>query len=351
MGKKTKSSSQTTAAPLTAEQKELLQLEIEKAGFQLESIGEQSEFQSFLFNQFFGGEFEDQSGDPNISKTIQDTQFQQAMDALGISSDALFRESELAAGGAKIDPETAAFIDQIFEGQFESGASAIDRQVTDALQLVREELAPSRGLRGSDTPITDRGFRIAGEGQRSKGELLSTLSANAAASKLNFPLQQGQLTSARNQFLTNFGSASAGFANDLQQQAFLNRLNLINTTGGLGLGLATGIASNPGGTAVGLQQGGTTSSTVNAPLNFGSLLSGGGALLTGIDDVFCWVAREVYGVDNPKWLLFRGWMLTEAPKWLLRLYMRFGERISQIIRPMNRVKSILRYFMDNAIDG
>ena len=335
MGKKSKETSRTETlpSPASSQEIELLQRELDLANEQLESIGMQQDFQSSLFGQF-------------DDLTEIGSMDQQVSEALGFSSEALQREADLAAGGATIDPQTEGFIDEIFQNQLASGESAVDRQVLDALRLVKQELAPSRGLRTSDTPITDRGFTIAGEGQRAKGDLINTLAAEAAASKLNFPLQQGALTSDRNRFLANFG-------NTLQQQAFNNRLNLINTTGNLGLGLAN-IGGNAGATALGLQQGriasATTKTTDIEHNTAGDLISTAGTVI-GVLGGVCWVAREVYGIDNPKWLLFRKWMLTDAPKWLLKLYISYGERFSEIIRPMPRVKSIIRYFMDKAIDG
>ena len=38
----------------------------------------------------------------------------------------------------------------------------------------------------------------------------------------------------------------------------------------------------------------------------------------------CWVAREVYGEANPKWVRFREWMLTKGPRWFLNLYIKYG---------------------------
>ncbi len=60
----------------------------------------------------------------------------------------------------------------------------------------------------------------------------------------------------------------------------------------------------------------------------------------------CWVAREVYGVDNPKWLVFREWMLTRAPKWLFRLYLKYGERVATWLRGKDRIKNVIRRWMD-----
>jgi polysaccharide export outer membrane protein len=43
---------------------------------------------------------------------------------------------------------------------------------------------------------------------------------------------------------------------------------------------------------------------------------------------FCWVAREVYGEHNPQWLLFRAWLLTDAPIWLRDTYAAHGEDVA-----------------------
>jgi hypothetical protein len=65
--------------------------------------------------------------------------------------------------------------------------------------------------------------------------------------------------------------------------------------------------------------------------------------------VFCWVAREVYGADDPRWLLFRAWMLTEAPDWLRDLYAAHGEEFAAWIHDKPLVKAALRVLMDRAI--
>lgn len=64
----------------------------------------------------------------------------------------------------------------------------------------------------------------------------------------------------------------------------------------------------------------------------------------------CWVARAVYGESNPRWLLFRAWLLDEAPEWLRNLYLRRGESFALRIEPYPKIKSIIRWFMDRAID-
>src|SRR5436190_7229462 len=47
----------------------------------------------------------------------------------------------------------------------------------------------------------------------------------------------------------------------------------------------------------------------------------------------CWVARAVYGEDNPRWMLFRDWLMTDSPAWFRALYLRHGERFAAFIAP------------------
>jgi hypothetical protein len=85
-------------------------------------------------------------------------------------------------------------------------------------------------------------------------------------------------------------------------------------------------------------------------LNAGANLIGSVApkgIITG--GIFCWVAREVYGEDNPKWLQFREWMLTKASDNLRNFYTEYGERIAESIRNKPKIKSIIRKWMDSKI--
>ncbi len=60
----------------------------------------------------------------------------------------------------------------------------------------------------------------------------------------------------------------------------------------------------------------------------------------------CWVAREVYGENNPQWLTFRNWLSTDAPTWLLRLYNKHGEQFAKWIKNKPKIKFIIRKLMD-----
>lgn len=109
----------------------------------------------------------------------------------------------------------------------------------------------------------------------------------------------------------------------------------------LAFGLPGGTASTTGtGTASG-------GSTGPSPLDFA--LAGLG--LIGGFGFPCWVAREVYGVDNPQWLKFRSWLFDDAPRWLRILYLRYGERFAKVVARHQWLKPALRYLMDKAIES
>ena len=63
---------------------------------------------------------------------------------------------------------------------------------------------------------------------------------------------------------------------------------------------------------------------------------------------FCWVAREVYGPTNPRWLAFRGWMLGDAPTWLRAWYGTHGQGLAAWLHDRPLAKSALRTLMDAA---
>jgi len=63
----------------------------------------------------------------------------------------------------------------------------------------------------------------------------------------------------------------------------------------------------------------------------------------------CWVAREVYGEDNPKWLQFRNWLFKESPSLVFHSYRIFGPYIAKFIKNKPRLKSLIRKWMDSKI--
>lgn len=69
----------------------------------------------------------------------------------------------------------------------------------------------------------------------------------------------------------------------------------------------------------------------------------------GNGGMFCWVAREVYGEHDPRWVRFRGWMRFQAPEWLLDAYVAHGEEAAAWLHDRPVAKWSLRQVMDLAI--
>ena len=83
----------------------------------------------------------------------------------------------------------------------------------------------------------------------------------------------------------------------------------------------------------------------------GAVIGAGGSIASAGIKRGCWVAREVYGENNPMWLLFREWLYTESPAWFKATYLKFGERFAKFIQNKPRLKKIIRTWMTSRIKG
>lgn len=61
----------------------------------------------------------------------------------------------------------------------------------------------------------------------------------------------------------------------------------------------------------------------------------------------CYIARRVYGSQNPKWKEFRTWLMTSAPVSLLVAYVNGADELAPLINPKNQ--SELRVAMDSVL--
>lgn len=104
-----------------------------------------------------------------------------------------------------------------------------------------------------------------------------------------------------------------------------------------GVGLVSGALGN-------MPNVGTTTNS-SSPGLLGIL---GGAAQVGGMLGLCWVAREVYGQDDHRWLQFRHWLTTDAPKWLLKAYAKHGKAFAGVVRKVPALKRVLRPLMDRA---
>ncbi len=95
--------------------------------------------------------------------------------------------------------------------------------------------------------------------------------------------------------------------------------------------------------------GGTSTQTTRQDTN--PLLMGLGAAtsLAPLAVGKCWVAREVYGVENPQWIQFRRWLLERAPSWFCWVYIQYGSAFAGWLRRHPRWKIPIRRWMDSKI--
>lgn len=67
--------------------------------------------------------------------------------------------------------------------------------------------------------------------------------------------------------------------------------------------------------------------------------------------VYCWVARAVFGEDNPEWMQFRDWLLTEGSMDFVDFYGQNGPAIAEEIKDMPAVKTLIKHLMVAAKGG
>ena len=103
---------------------------------------------------------------------------------------------------------------------------------------------------------------------------------------------------------------------------------------------------------------GAPAQSLQAPLSALGIAQEGGAktvtqsqspgLLSYLQTIgqMCWVAREVYGEDDPKWLQFREWVIGYSPNWFYKAYSKYGESVAKVVAKVPALKLVIRPFMD-----
>lgn len=81
----------------------------------------------------------------------------------------------------------------------------------------------------------------------------------------------------------------------------------------------------------------------------GNVLGGVGGVLSGIGAITCWLAREVYGETDPRWLAVRKWVLEKAPTWFRDLYAEHGQAWAEMVRGRPEEKARIRDLFDDLI--
>lgn len=208
----------------TAEETELTKQQIELQKQQIEILKQQRVEQGTAF------EF--------LQKSLDELNKRQA----SLETDPVLKEItdlqlDVLRRGGRASPEERQLIKEATDAALAQGASDIETAQTAALKGVRDVLAPSRGLRPTDTPIQDQANQIGAEGVRQLGQLTRGLRGAQASAELDFPLARGQFLTEVSGFASNLAQASREFQAGLREQAFQNQLALagMRQQGQLGL--------------------------------------------------------------------------------------------------------------------
>ena len=280
-------STTVTPAP-TPEETELTRVQVELARKQLANVDQLQPFQRELLDLAIAdlrrGSAESTALDaaitPEQRAAAAKSDFERTQ-RLGPIQDELMQLQldELRRGGAAT-PEQLARIKEATERGIESGSADIDLSTQRGIGLISDELANSRGLRLTDSPIMNEAGLLARSGQDQKANLIRSMRAGEATAALNYPLAVQNIQSGINLNQQRLLDASAQFHADLRNSAAMNRLRLTGQTSQSGIGLASiGPSFAP--------RGGTTTSTRASDKdiiqNVGSVAAGLGALMAFSD--------------------------------------------------------------------
>jgi hypothetical protein len=79
------------------------------------------------------------------------------------------------------------------------------------------------------------------------------------------------------------------------------------------------------------------------------ITAGKGPVVSGVVAPICWVARAAFGESDIRWLIFRAWLLEDAPVWFRQLYIRFGESVGGWLEGHHDARRLVRAMMMPAI--
>lgn len=247
------SNTTVTTAPPSPEEAALIQLNTQLAQKQLDNINALQPYQKQLMEyssaQLSNQQAYDKALNAAISPEDQAAAAKEQFDQARIMGPmqtqlAQMQLDELKRGGAATD-EQKKNISDATDAALQAGYGDIDTQTKRGIGLISDELANSRGLRLSDSPIGSEAAMLVRAAGDQKSSLTNNLRANQANATLNYPLAVQGLMSGINSNQQSFSSAASNFQAQLRQQAYQNRLALSGQTSSSGIGLA-GLGSGAG---------------------------------------------------------------------------------------------------------
>lgn len=250
-----------TTSPLSQEEKDLIDLNKQLAQKQLTAIDQASAYQKQL-TDFALAELERQKKNSDAydlintpEKIAADAERQRQIDTLQLQSaqqeadraaklgpiqeELLQMELDQLRQGGKATPEQLATIKAAADAGIAAGNFDIDAATQRGIGLISDELANSRGLRLSDSPMSSEAALLAREGLIQKGSLEKNLRSGEATAALDYPLAVQQVQTAGITGQQSLATAATQFQDQLRQQAYSNRLALTGQTQSGGIGLSS----------------------------------------------------------------------------------------------------------------
>tara|TARA_R110002096_G_scaffold432039_1_gene648126 strand:+ start:1237 stop:2247 length:1011 start_codon:yes stop_codon:yes gene_type:complete len=214
---------------------------------------------------------------------------------------------------------------------------------------VTSELAAGRGLSGDQLRSVQQSTRAS---QTARGNI------NGLAPAVQEALSTSQFSDQRFQQRQQNAAAFLSGTTPLSQFGQLRQAGAGAAPFQALAGNAVGLDRNAGAAAAAFSQQsfGTnsqnyaTQSAQTSPWMEGlGMVTGAATSLGSAALIGCWVAREVYGNDNPKWKQFREWVATEASDDFREFYIANGEKLAESIKDKPEVKAHIRKWMDTKI--
>lgn len=237
----------------------------------------------------------------------------------------------------KMRGETAGNLSRLMSSIDPSGAlTPTERDELDKM-LLRQNQQAGTSYSPSQTNITSNAMQYGKEGANRQAQKQGALTNAIMASNSFLPQSRTTDTATTYGIATGKGTNNPGMG---QYQGIQS-----------GRQQAAGLGSQLQQQPAGYRQGNLASDEFEDKKwrqnwNMGSQMLG--SFIGGVAGA-CWVAREVYGEDNIKWLIYRNWLFTKAPTWFKNLYIKHGSSFADYIMDKPLVKSLIRKWMDYVI--
>lgn len=269
--------------------------------------------------------------------------------------------NKMLLSGSGRDATLAALdLDQLVNPEFYSTRAATGNSLTDLLAsidlsgglsdverreieqgLAREGTARGTANAPSNTETIANAMRYGQAGRERQVENQNQLAKAIAASTAFLPASQSGI----NTFAVGTGKTSSPNTGDARFTG-VQQPNLGYTAGMGGNIFDTGASSYSG--SIGLQQ--QKKDWLDRFVQFSEGLSNSVSAVGAAAGAMCWIAREVYGEDNPRWKEFRAWLLTKAPARFRNMYLKHGADFAEYIKNKPELKIEIRNWMDERLN-